>query len=65
MITRRESLARGTGGVIAIEGDDRAELDAEATRIKAGIDFMRSPSVQRFYLGDDKWRAEITYYGLD
>jgi hypothetical protein len=65
MITRRESFPRGTGAVITIEGDDREEIKAEAERIKAGIDFMRSPSIALFSLLGGGYRAEITYYGLD
>jgi hypothetical protein len=65
MITRRESITRGTGGVIAIEGNDRAEVKAEAERIKAVIDYMRSPGITLFALSDAGYRAEIAYYGLD
>jgi hypothetical protein len=65
MITRRELITAGTGGVITIEGDDRDELLAEAKRIRDGIDFIRSPSISFFYPGVDKCGAEITYYGLD
>lgn len=60
-VTRRN---QGTGGVYTIVGDTLEEVAECATELKGEIDPYRSPSVMH-YVAQDKYVAEVKYYGLD
>lgn len=55
----------GSGGQINITSPSRDEAMAEAERIKAGMDYMSSPSVSCITLSDGRHQAGVRYFTLD
>lgn len=58
-------INRGSGGVYLVSGIDHEQVRARAQEIKAGIDFMRSPSISERLQNTGELLCEVKYYGLD